>query len=68
MGRIEDQSIQADAAAILEFMLKNIELNEFHDNEIILAQNLKALCDDKGKETDVQTSASLLHKLGKVYH
>ena len=65
MSRFEDQSIQADAAATLEFMLKRIE---FDENEIILTQNLKALCDDKGKETDLQASAPLLRKLGKVYH
>ena len=61
----EEQRIQAEAAAALEFMLKRIE---FDENEIILAQNLKALCDDKGKEIDKQSSASLLHKLGKLYY
>ena len=61
----EEQRIQADVAAALEFMLKRIE---FDENETILAQNLKAFCDDNGKETDKQTSASLLHKLGKLYY
>ena len=74
MSRFEEQNIQADTAAALEFMLKNIELNELHDDEIKLAEKLKALCECcdskkcKRKETDKRTSASLLHKLGKVYH
>ena len=37
------------------------------DKENDLAQQLKATCDNNGKETDVRKSALLLHKLGKEY-
>ena len=44
--------------------LTNIDLDEVEND---LANELKGLCDENGKETNARASALLLHKLGQVY-
>ena len=44
--------------------LTNIDLDEVEND---LANELKGLCDENGKETNARASALLLHKLGQIY-
>jgi len=42
-----------------------VDINELEKQ---LVKNLKQVCDNHGRETDISKSAPILHKLGKIYH
>ena len=63
------KSITSLGEETVELKLKRTDLTnaELDEIEKDLAQELKTLCDENGKETNVQASAELLHQLGQVY-
>ena len=55
--------------AAIELKLQGIDLTDTNldDVEYDLANELKNVCDENGKETNQPASALLLHKLGQIY-